>query len=363
MSFLKKLVIGVSGALCFAFFVLFQISKAVEAGQASPEVVYPSGNLSDNLFVAQNSVYSQNEALPVSYSFSSVPYTMDLPNGNTANVDTGHIVQASDNMVVYVSQMDGDYDPHSVVLSQYPKVVYINYSQQDSFSMTLREEYGFFNGLPTTYFMDHLIVSTGSGTETKNAYVLAYCFQPETATNVKMLVSVATTENSNEAFEQCKAVLDAVAYTVRYDEKLDASQTKAREDKIKAAEKAAAEQEKKLKAEQEEAEKTVQTVEEESSSDSYQETSLTSDIGSNFTVPVSVTKDFVNLSILVSWTNEYEDASLYFNGPYGTVYPDLITSKQATLSVGECAPGEYSLTVNNYASLGELNTKLIENGR
>lgn len=370
MSLFKKVVIGVSAALCFAFFVLFEVSKAVSLSQQQPDVVYPPGNLSDNLFVSQNSVYTESEALPVDYSFPDVPYIVDLPDGNTADVGSGHIVQATENVVVYASQMAMSTDFHSVVLSQYPKVVYMNYSQDDSYSMTVKEEYGYFNGLPTTYFVDHLVVSTGmSDTDSRNAYVLGYCFQPENDVDCKMLICVATTECSTEAFENCKAVLDTVSYTVRYDEKLDQQQKAARQD-------AAREAENQLKRQQQEAERRAKEEQKQASAQSqvmpngeltpssYEEPTPTPTVtNSSMSLPMSVTKDFKNMSILLSWTNECENTTIVFNGPNGTVYPDLLTSKQATFSVGACPVGEYTLDISNYSMLGEVSTKLIEDGR
>ena len=224
MSLGRRIIIGVSGALFLIFFILFQLAKSVALANEVVEVVYPDGGLSDNLFVSQNSVYAPDESLPIAYEFADVPYIIDLPNANTADVGSGHIVQINDTMVVYIAQVPGSVDVHAAVLSQYPKVVYLNYSKDNSYSMTVKEQSGYLNGLPTTYFVDHLLISTGQGADAKNAYVLGYCFWPETDTGDKILVSIATIEESTENFANCKQLLDILAYTTRYDEKLDKNQ-------------------------------------------------------------------------------------------------------------------------------------------
>lgn len=370
MTLFKKAMIGISGALCFVFFVLYEISRSVSASAQDIDIVYPSGNLSDNLFVSQNSEYVPNDYLPEQYSFEDIPYMVDLPSGNSAQVGSGHIVQGGEDLVFYVSQIASDVDIHSAVLSQYPPVVYMNYSQNDSYSMTLKEESGYLNGLPGTYFVDHLLVSTGKSSEARNAYVIGYCFEPVCDVPYKFIISVATTQQSTENFEQCKQLLDVVAYTVRYDEKLDRSQKDTRAQLARANEQAyAAEQRAYEQAQkQKERELAKQQKEDKSLNTSGLDSLSSSDSGSlstgSMSIPISVTQDFINLSILVTWTNSCDDVDILFTSSDDSrnIKPDLISSKQATINVGSCKSGNYSLEVSNYNQLGTFNTKLIENG-
>lgn len=347
--------------MAFICFILFKALSNVKDDAPIP-VIYPDSGLSDDLFVSQNTEYVANESLPIIYAFDDVPFLVDLPEGNTADVGTGHIVAGNETTCFYVSQIDDTVNPHDAVLTQYPKVVYINYSQASSYAQTVLEEYGYLNGMAANYFVDHLLISTGSTQSARNAYVLGYCFDLGEDYPYNVIISVATTLESSEAFENCKALLDMLAYTLRYDEELDNDQIAERERLAKEAEKAAKEaaieaEKAAVRAEKEAQESLKEQME-------AAEATRLDGIKDEKRLPVMVTKDFKNLTILVSWTNEYKDAEIAFCSGDGLIYvrPTTSSSKQAIIDVGTCKQGsDYYLSVSPYGKCGDVSMKLIEN--
>lgn len=361
MSKLTKILLGACAALAFICLVFFKALGNVHDETPVP-VTYPPSGLSDDLFVSQNSAYVENDSLPVTYAFNDVPFLVDLPDGNTADVGTGHIVSGNETTCFYVSQIEDAINPHDAVLTQYPKVVYINYSQDASYAQTVLEERGYLNGMTATYFVDHLLISTGSSQSARNAYVLGYCFELGNDYSYNVIISVATTLETSEAFTNCKSLLDMLAYTFRYDEDLDAKQTSERE-------KLAKEQAQAEKEAQEEAEKTKIQAEKEAQ-DALKaqmqaaEESRLDGIRDERKLPVEVSKDFKNLTILVSWTEENKDADITFQSENGliSVKPTTSSSKQAIIDVGTCKTGQnYYLIISPYGKCGEVSMKLIEN--
>jgi len=352
LKFYKPL-LGIFIGMFLICFITYRALCNVESDAPVP-VEYPESTLSDNLFVSQNSDYVEQEDLPVSYSFKDVPYVVDLPEGDTADVGSGHIVYGNDYTVFYVSQIDDTVSPHDAVLSQYPPVVYINYSQDASFAQTVAEDYGYLNGMAATYFVDHLLISTGSTQSARNAYVLGYCFDLGEEHPYNIIVSVATTQESTEVFGICKQLLDTLSMTVHYDEDLDKKQINEREkiarEQEKAAEQAAKEAEKLA---EEQLKKQVEEA----------ESSRVQSLLNEGQIPVDVAKDFKDLTIMVTWENEVENVTVTFENNDKSVYIPSSTalSKQALIDVGACKIGDYYIRLTKFSECGDIKVKLIEN--
>lgn len=360
MSKLLKFLLAASLALCLIFFIMYEALGNVHDDTPIP-VRYPDSGLSDNLFVSQNSQYVPNETLPVQYSFQDVPYIIDLKEGDTADVGTGHIVYGNDNVCFYISQIGDTKSPHEAVLEQYPQVVYINYSQSDSYAQTVKEDHGYLNGLEATYFVDHLLISTGSTQSARSAYVLGYCIDLGEEHAYNVIVSIATTLEGTDAFETCKELLDTLVYTLRYDAKLDKQQTQAREqaekEEQRATEQAAREKEQQIKQQEQDSANALRQQRE--AAEAARKESLLD----QKQLPVMVTRDFTNLTILVTWTKDNKDAELSFRSKDDVIHivPTTSLSKQAIIDVGACREGEYILNITHYSACGDVSMKLIEN--
>ena len=353
MKRLQKVLIGIFSSLFLMCFFTYKALANIPEETPTP-IVYPESGLSDNLFVSQNSKYVENEGLQNPYAFPDVPYYIDMPKGDTADVGSGHIVYGNDNLCFFISEIDDEENPHDAVLSQYPPVVYINYSQQSSYSQTVKEDYGYINGLTARYFVDHLLISTGVNTSARSAYVIGYCIDLNDDSDWNIIVSVATTLESTESFADCKALLDTIMYTVRYDETLDKKQNDEREKAAREAEKAA-----------EEAAKQAQKESSAEGLDTLSSTTVTTTtVGDVRQIPVEIEHNFNDLSIIVKWSNPSPDTELTFVSTDGTISVPASTkaSKQAIINVGACEEfKDYKLNVTHYNECGDVTVKLIEN--
>lgn len=205
--------------LALIFFSLYILTSEY-ARKAEDVLVYPEGDLSDSLFVAQNTAYVQNGALSQKYALSSMPYTVDVPSGTSASVGNGCVVQATTSLYVYITYHDTDLDAERVMLEEFPQSLMIDYDPAYTYTRQLVCQSGFTNGFSVDYFFDMLSVSNGS--VAKNGYVAAYDIaDPYGDGGGDILICVITTETDNVAFANAKSILDAIILTVQYDQKMD----------------------------------------------------------------------------------------------------------------------------------------------
>lgn len=215
----KKVLVTVLIPLTIIFLFIY-IAATEYAKSAGETLVYPAGNLSDSLFVAQNTVYVQNNALTHAYALSNLPYTVDVPDGASAYVGNGYVVQAAESLYVYVTCHDVDTDARRAMLGEFPKSLMIDYDPVHTYTQQFAGQSGYTNGFSVDYFFDMLSVSNGS--VAKNGYVAAYEIEdPCGDGRGNILICVITTGTDNAAFASAKSVLDAIILTVRYDQKRD----------------------------------------------------------------------------------------------------------------------------------------------
>jgi len=215
----KKVFVAVLIPLAIIFLSIY-IATTEYVKSAGEALVYPEGNLSDSLFVAQNTVYVQNHALTHTYAISNLPYTVDVPDGASAYVGNGYVIQAAESLYVYVTCHDVDADARRVMLGEFPKSLMIDYDPAYTYTQRLAGQAGYTNGFSVEYFFDMLSVSDGS--VAKSGYVAAYDIEdPCGDGRGNILICVITTETDNAAFASVKSVLDAIILTVRYDQKMD----------------------------------------------------------------------------------------------------------------------------------------------
>lgn len=349
MNKAKKFILFTTISFAIIFFIIYKLLGTVDDGKPKA-IEYPQSNLSDDVFVSQNTEYVTNSTFPVSYSMPDIPFMVDLVDGKTADIGTGHLVYGSDAVTLYVSQFPKDENAHEVVLKQYSSAVHLNFDMNASYVQTATSDIGYVNGYYATYFIDHLLISTGRSVTTQSAYVIGYVIDPGEEYDYNMILSLATTDETSESLKLCKEYLDAITLTLRYDEQLDKEQTRARENALE-------EEMRRLKKLEQEAEREK---EKESQTGAVSSTASAED------VPILVTRDYNNMSILVTWTNSCEDVEMTLESGTGNkriivAYPETIGSKQALFEVGPCAKGEYYLSCSHTKYCGEMNVKLLEN--
>lgn len=343
MSKSKKVLLYMSLAMAFVCFLLSKMLSMVDDGKKAP-LVYPESNLSNDLFVSQNTEYIKNDSFSEIYEFKNIPFNCDVLKGNTADIENGHIINVSEDVNFFVSEYENGKNPHDIILRQYPQAIYMNYAKENSFVQTATTDIGYINGYYATYFVDHLLISTGPTASGKSAYMIGYALDLGTQYEYDLIIAVVTTTQSTENFEACKQLLDTMTYTLRYDEK--------RAEQMEKAKQRAYEEEQKAL---EEYQKTSQNVE------GTLATNTTTATSSR--IPVKVNRDFADMAILITWENPVENPIITFENAQGLVIgtPSTLGSKQAIINAGMTAQGEYILSCSHYMEAGNISVKLVEN--
>lgn len=325
--------------ICFA---LAKILEGVDDGKPKP-IEYPASNLSQDLFVSQNTEYVVNEALADSYSFTDVPYMIDLVTGERADVDGGHLVRVSNDTVIFVSEYPKDEDFNEVILNQYPPVIYLNYAKDTSYTQTVASDSGYFNGYYANYFVNHMLISQGPSVTAQSAYMVGYNITLGSEYDKNLIVSIATTTDTTENLETCKMYVDAFMYTLRYDEELARQIENRKEAELREAERQA-------------------LLEENNSVSAGNQNAVTQT--SSDSIEITVPKDFTSLQLLVSWSNNMSSVDMDvvdINGNSIVMKKDTL-NKLAIIDVGICSAGTYYINCPQMGMLGNINVKMVEGG-
>lgn len=345
---LQKIALITFLVFAFLFFILYTFLGRVEDGKPKT-VEYPPSTLSTDIFDSQNTAYIEQEAFTSSYTFKTVPYTIDVMDGREAEVNNGHFVYGNEAVTFYFSETPKEISPHETVLSEYANVVYLNYAKDSSYIQTAFEEAGYINGYLAQYFIDRLLISTGQSITTQSAYVLGYIIDLGDEYDNFLIVSIATTEESTENLAVCKEYVDAMIGTLRFDQEV----LERREREAK------------------QAEEEARRMQSQSSYDSsYSETpsyeepapGVSTSTGRDL-VLVNVDKDFSNLALLVTWTNPVDGAEVLFKDEAGKSIGTVLTSNstQTLIDVGACPKGTYYVSHSDAYNAGQITVKLTGN--
>jgi len=218
----EKAIIAIMIPVAIISLVFYVLVTEYSAKQQSL-LVYPEGTLSDSLFVSQNNSYTKNSSLPNAHAFHTVPYYVDVMAGNEASVGDGSIIQASEDIFIYLSEYNpAEENAEGIMLEEFPSALLIDYNPIYTYSQKLKSQTGYINGFETEYLFNMITVSNGEISRT--AYVAAYDLISIENTEVEnyphIMMAVITTNADSQSFAICKNVLDAMALTVRYDDKL-----------------------------------------------------------------------------------------------------------------------------------------------
>ncbi len=324
-----------------ALFVMFMLVDAVYVPEPEP-VIYPQGELVDSVFVAQNNDYTEDSSLPNTYSFSTVPYLVDVPDGTGADIGTGRIYKITDDYYAYVTEYTDQYDVQSIISAQFPVALLINYVPEATRITVNAEKTGYINGFKARYIADNLLVSDGA--TNSEAIVLGYSLDLPDGPYYgnHMFIAVCTTQISTDAANNCAAVLSALMKTVRYSSDSDLALEKARLD-----EKAA--QEKMLEELQEKQDVTIEDGD---------NTVVTTVVGDETTVsiPIEIPVDYTQFVLQVDWTLNNPNAVLELFTPDGAMYVSPVNQQAyfATFRLDSITAGTYQLRVKNYQQCGEI---------
>ena len=325
--------------LLIILFILYSLINQYKISQRSV-LVYPEGTLSDSLFVSQNNTYTANDSFPNKTAFRRVPYYIDLPSGTLASVGQGSIVQLSDSIYVFISEYEQG-DAESVILSEFPSALLIDYDPLYTYSQRLKEQTGYINGFSASYIFD--MISVSNGTAVKTAYLAAYDLsgvEDEESQN-HIVVSVITTNIDSGSFAHIKLILDTITLTVRYDQKLSMEQEKSRKTEEESAEEPTKEDSRPEESEPPE------------SPQSYNDLVTEYDYDARV-IPISITKTYGDLFINILTDHYIEESEMTLYGPSLEPIGEKVLSEDGLtvqFQVGEITEemlGDYVLKVTYY---------------
>lgn len=340
MSRTTKILLIILIPILIVLGLLFILIDAVYVQKPDP-VVFPQGELTESIFTEQNNNYTKNESLPEKHVFTTIPYTVDITEGDGAQVGSGIIykVDNSDKFFIYATEYDDSTNAQDIIASQFPAVMLINYVPELTKVTVQVNKKGFINGFSAEYIAETITAS--NGTVTNEAAIIGYALDVPGVeyAGKHIFVGLGTTEVNTDNLSICAQVLSTVMQTVTKDEKLE-------EDRRKEREQASL-------LEQQEALKSIETTEQEQSEVQTQQS-----VPQVATIPIPVEKEYGNLKVTVEWDNSNPDAVLELFNPEKTTYYD--PSYQNDFGAGFVIPngemGDYELHIANAAACGSIMT-------
>lgn len=339
-------ILGALSAACLVLGTMLEERQAVQ--EAEPE--YPAGNLSDSLFVSQNNAYTPSEAFPASVAFAGMPYYCDTVDGASAEVGNGRIYSADGTTFIYLSEHSGEKPAEECILGEFPSALLLDYDPAYSYIRSCRTEEGYINGFAAEYYFD--MISVSDGKDARTAYMAAYDLSwEENPVNGRIILGVATTGASSEAFARTKEMLDALAGTLRYDEKLAKQQAGERE-KEEGAESAASA----------EAARPTGSAGEASGEAADADGYISGSDADAAAIPISVPEHYRDMVLSVRYENYCADASYALYAPSGKALTEYRDDGAGTVlfEVGANESGAYTLKVTHYSELGTLSVRVME---
>lgn len=353
-----KFTMGVAVVLFVVFIVLLLGSVLLKKAATEGQIVFPYSGLSQSIFESQNGSYVQNESLPFVKTFELAPYYIDVPSDKTATVDAGTAYTITDTDFAFVTEYENknvEMLPN-MIAEQLGKAYVLELNLDNCFlqeNENSREE-GFLNGYAMTY-----VTYTAQFADSNNngyvVYILGY--NVELNDDVSAFFAVSTATGTTDSLAYYKQWLDAMAYTLRYDEALNTER-----EELKAQEKAAKAQEEEEAAKAEEAEKEEleeKAAEEEGNNaesyynqwyESQHETvDMVADGTGTQKIDVETESRYKNAVFRFTFTNPSSDFAYHFVDPEGNTIEmtDLTVSGEneltAVYNVNDSKKGVYSI--------------------
>lgn len=372
------IILGVVAALLSVFIVVLSFFKVEE-----PEViVYPESNLSDSIFVSQNSEYTGNDSFAQKYACSYIPYTVDTVVSGGAAIDTGTAFSAGNGYYFFYTEIPKDQETAPVVAEQFSHVLKYEASEEDTYYWLLKEDKGFINGFEANYQVIQVVVDGEDDALAAEAYILLYRLTIADTDDWEdthdFVIAVASTNTiTNEILNNCKGLLDADVYTFQYSKTMADDMISTR-DRIAREEAEEAERQERLEAEQQSGQNSVgqdgaqagdaELTEGESNGVIVEEmpngsTTTKDPLNSSLTKGVLLQKDYASCQITLTWTNGTVEPDLSLSNADGdiTIIPDTIANGSAVFTLTNAKKGVYIITINSSEDCGTLTTTVSGN--
>lgn len=325
----------------FLFGTLY-VSRTLQSEQVKETVLVPQSTLTGSLFESQNTVYTPDEELSETLSLTHIPYTIDVPEVESAVSGNGIIYNFSSHYMVYISELQGA--TKESVLSEYSKAVLMGATDDNCTYMEVLSEVGYLNGFEMEYFVMKCKISDGSVIEERS--IVGYIIQiPDY--DYDLVVAMGTDIYSTSTLESAKTCADALIKTIRYNKGLAAELEKQAEESD--SEKLDAEA---VDGEDGEATETIPEV----SLPAIPENATTTE------ETITLTADYSNLRVTVSWENVETMVSLkLYNSTKAFFYTPTSYDKGVAVfdNLGQILAGEYHIEIYG-ADYGEVDYEFVD---
>lgn len=343
----SKVILIISGVIMALLLILVGIISYFEKLQPE-EITYPGSGLSGSIFDTQNTEYTPNASFPLIHEYDDVPYYLDVPQSNKAQVGEGTTYKMNNNIYVYTSEFPFNTDIDYTLSQHLSKVLMLDSDENMTILETQKEEVGYRNGFGVVYDVKNMYVS--NGVNSIKAVVMTYYVElPEETKDV--LIGVISTVESNDAIRYMKDVLDAEFATFRYDEDREKEISQRMEKEDRAEKQALEEAEKEIAA----AKKAEEEAEKEAEKELAKLTT-TSDVD-------IVLDDFYNtLNLKISWSNKDSVQSIILISPDETNYePVSLESREATFVIPNAQSGKWIARITG-VNVGSVNILMEDSG-
>lgn len=283
------------------------------------EVTLPEGQLSDDLFVAQNTKYEPDKNLPLTIDLNFAPYSIDVFDSSIANVGNSNIVYIDAATNLYLSETPYE-DYHSVLLQEYAKAIYLDADMATSGFLNMIEKEGYIDGFKAKFFVDKLKICNASGS--REVYVPGYVlYIPEY--NDYVIISVPSLMYDTTTLANCEIIAAAVLKTIQFEEERAENfvPNVVPSEELSNSESETVEQE--IPVIEESPEPVIKTE----------------------TQKIVIEKDFDNLTVNVSWSNPSEITDIKIWDPTNVFFhnTEKLDENGAVFKMGMCMEGEYTL--------------------
>lgn len=327
--------LSIVGIALLALVVL--INSVYTPSAYKKEIVYPKINLPDNFADAETApAYKSSKELPTVYSFQTVPFKVDLPQGTPYTTGSGAVYKLLSSYLVYVTEYPTKTPVASVIAEQFPAAIMPDYLLERTQVTLMQSDKGYlntaFSKVKQEYDAFKITVTDG---KKQTVAALMGVDVPTNYNGRSLFVGVATTKDDQEVVDDCIPKLTAILKTLRFDEGL-----------YNTLEKNATQQDK--------VSQNTNSGSSSSSSDSQSSQSSTSSDVHTWDIPVTVA--YSELRVKVSWTKPNNSAKLELFFPDGAAYAvpvaDSKTSTSADFIIKNPTTGTYKLNIKGYMDCG-----------
>lgn len=208
---------------CLVFFLLFSsvsLAMGFAQGKTPDLITFPEGSISNSLFTSQNTEYKANESLTSKVEFYNVPYTLDVPQGNSARVDNGCSYAISENCIMFLTEYASSAGVSNMLIAQLGKAYMMNVDETLCVVQPYVKQSGYING----YAADYLgaVMKVTNGVDSVDVYIVGYEIKASDEYNI--FIATATKVASTPVLANMKFVSDSVIQTLQFDPKLKETQ-------------------------------------------------------------------------------------------------------------------------------------------